>query len=112
MGSYLFWLGRFQVSDFSKRMLQSSVITGCTRRAGAGSTRDRRFSFPKDPHRQALWIAAAQQKDLEPKTKKDSRVHGRYFLLGKPSSDESHPDFMPCVVHVASSQALPRAEGC
>ena len=31
---------------------------------------DRRFSFPKNLHRQALWIAAVQQKDLEPKIKK------------------------------------------
>ena len=58
------------MSDPSKKMPQSCVMIPCTRRAGAGSTRDLRFSFPKDPHRRALWIVAVQQKDLEPKTKK------------------------------------------
>ena len=49
-------------------------MIACTHRVGAGSTRDRRFSFLKDPHRRALWITAVQQKDLEPKTKKNTVV--------------------------------------
>ena len=92
-----------RVSDPSKTMLQSCVMIACTCHAGAGSTRDRRFSFPKDPHRRALWIATVQQKDLEPKTKKDGRVRGRHFLSGKPFSDESHSDFTPYVRVVRSS---------
>ena len=73
-------------------MPQSCVMIACTRRAGKESTRDRRFFFPKDPHRRALWIAAVQQKDLEQKTKKKGgRVRGGHFLSEKPFSDESHP---------------------
>ena len=75
-------------------MPQSCVMIACTRRAGAGSTRDCRFSFPKDPHRRALWIATVQQKDLEPKTKQ-TIVSVAVSFSGKPFSDESQPDFTP-----------------
>ena len=104
-----FWLEMFQVSDFSKRRLPSCVTIGCTRHAGAGSTRDQRFSFRKDPHKRALWLAAITTEGLRTKNKKDGRVLGCHFLLGKPFSDGSHPDFAPCIaiVHASANCKLP-----
>ena len=70
---FFFWLGRFQMSDFSKKMprMRWTALVACWCRIVPW---DRRFSFPKNLHRQALWIAAVQQKDLEPKIKKDQVV--------------------------------------
>ena len=102
----------------SERFLQENAAVVCddrlhSRRAGAGSTRDWRFSFRKDPQRRALWIATVQQKDLEPKTKETVvSVDVIFFRLsGKPFSDESHPDFPPCVVHASAKTNADRQPG-
>ena len=83
-------------------MPQLCVMIGCTRCAGARSILDQRFSFPKDPHRRVLWIAAITAEGFGTKNEKDSRVRGRHFLLGRPFSDKSHPDFTLCVVYASA----------
>ena len=70
------------MSDFSERRLPSCVKIGCTRCAGAGSTRDRRFSFRKDPHThvQASTVVSRRTAEgLGTKNKKDGRVRGCHF---------------------------------
>ena len=99
---FFFWLGWFQVSDFSKRRLQSCVMIGCTRRAGAGSTRDRRLSFPKDPHSLANAVDNRRTAGFGTKKKKEKIVvsvrRGHHYVLEKLFTVKSYPDFKPCVV--------------
>ena len=101
------------MSDFSKRMPQSCVMIGCTRRAGAGSTQDRPISFVKNPHRRALWIAGVQQKDLEPKTRKTIMslaviIYGK-AILRRVTSLHAVRSACICCMHPQSQSAGPPA---
>ena len=75
-------------------MPSSCCAIGCANRYNKGKE-IRLYLFPRDEERLAKWIKAIRRKNWQPN--QHSRICSSHFISGRPSYEESNPDYVPSI---------------